>query len=97
MLRITTDCSKDTVRLRLEGRLTGPWVQELERCWVELAPDQRRGAMVDLAGVTFIGEDGRQLLETLWEQGAVFHATDCLTRSIVDSITGLGPTQGCES
>lgn len=85
-----------TVRLRLEGRLTGPWVQELERCWVELAPERRRGTVVDLAGVIFIGEDGRRLLVTLWEQGVVFHAPDCLTRSIVENITGVGPTHECE-
>ena len=81
----------------MEGRLTGPWVQELERSWVDLPPGQRRGTVVDLAGVTFIGEDGRLLLVKLWEQGAVFHATDCLTRSIVEHITGLGPNKGCES
>ena len=93
MLRITTDCSKDTVKLRLEGRLTGPWVQELERSWMELSPEQRRGAVVDLAGVISIGEDGRRLLVTMWEQGAVFHATNCLTRSLVENITGFGRTQ----
>ena len=87
------DRSGVIVRLRLEGRLTGPWVQELARCWGELLPDQRRGAVADLAGVTFIGEDGRQLLVTLWEQGAVFHATDCLTRSIVEAITDHGSSQ----
>ncbi len=92
LLRITLDRSNGAVRLRLEGRLTGLWVQELEHCWVDLPPDQRRGAMVDLAGVTFIGEDGRLLLAKLWEQGAIFHATDCLTRSIVEKITGLGPS-----
>jgi hypothetical protein len=48
-----------------------------------------------LADVTFIGEDGRQLLVKLWEQGAVFHATDCLIGSIVERITGHGPTRGC--
>src|SRR3990170_7613832 len=78
VLRITMDRSGVIVRLRLEGRLTGPWVQELEGCWEELLPEQRRGAVADLADVTFIGEDGRQLLVKLWEQGAVFHATDCL-------------------
>ena len=92
MLRITTDSSKDTVRLRLEGRLAGSWVHELERCWIELSSERRRGAVVDLAGVIAIGEDGRRLLVTMWEQGAVFHATNCLTRSIVENITGCGPT-----
>ena len=93
LLRITYDRSNGPLRLRLEGRLTGPWVQELERCWVDLPPEQRRGAVVDLAGVTFIGDDGRQLLVKLWKQGALLHATDCLTRSIVENITGLGPNQ----
>ena len=93
MLRITTDCCKDTVRLRLEGRLTGPWVQELEHCWMELSSGQRKGAVVDLAGVIAIGEDGRPLLVTMWEQGAVFHATNCLTRSIVENITRFGRAQ----
>ena len=97
MLRITLDRSGAIVRLQLEGRLTGPWVQELERCWVDLLPEQRKGAVTDLAGVTFIGEDGRQLLVKLWEEGAVIHATDCLTRSIVENITGLGQSPGCTS
>ncbi len=93
MLRITPDRSNDDVRLRLEGRLTGPWVQELERCWTDLLPTEQKKAVVDLTGVTFIGKDGRVLLATLWEQGAIFHATDCLTRSIIESITGSRPFQ----
>lgn len=93
MLRITPDCSNDRVKLRVEGRLMGPWVQELDRCWRELSSDQQRGAVVDLTGVTFIGEDGKLLLTELWRQGATLYATDCLTRSIVDEITGDGPRQ----
>ena len=92
MLRITLDRSGALVRLRLEGRLTGPWVKELELCWSELLPQQRRGAVTDMAGITFIGEDGKEILLKLWKEGAVFHATDCLTRSVVQSITG-SPTQ----
>jgi hypothetical protein len=70
----------------------GPWVQELDRCWRELSSDQQRGAVVDLAGVTFIGEDGKLLLTELWRQGATLHASDCLTRSIVAEITGFDPS-----
>ncbi len=94
MLRITLDRPNDGVKLRVEGRLMGPWVQELDRCWREFSPEQQRGAVIDLTGVTFIGEDGRLLLTALWRQGAVLHATDCLTRSIVEEITGHGPRQG---
>ncbi|HVG02887.1 MAG TPA: hypothetical protein VM842_08350 [Nitrospira sp.] len=97
MLRITLDQLGAIVRLRLEGRLTGPWVQELQHCWSELLPEQRKGAVADLAGITFIGEDGKQVLARLWEEGAVFHAPDCLTRSIVESITGHRPAGDCTS
>jgi hypothetical protein len=92
VLRITPDRSTDGVKLRVEGRLMGPWVQELDRCWKELSADQQRGAVVDLAGVTFIGEDGKLLLTELWRQGAILLATDCLIRSIVEEITGLEPS-----
>lgn len=88
MLRITSDCSSEPVRLRLEGRLAGPWVQELERCWTDLSSEQRREAVVDLAGVTYVGDDGKVLLRNLWRQGATLHACDCLMRSIVEEITG---------
>ena len=91
MLRITVDRSGVIVRLQLEGRLTGAWVQELEHSWRSLLPEQRAGALVDLAGITFIGADGRLVLIQLWKEGAVFHAPDCLTRSIVESITGINP------
>jgi len=72
----------------LEGRLAGPWVQELERCWTDLSSEQRREAVVDLAGVTYVGDDGKVLLRNLWRQGATLHACDCLMRSIVEEITG---------
>lgn len=95
VLRITVDRSGAIVRLQLEGRLTGAWVQELEHSWRSLLPEQRAGALVDLAGITFIGADGSLVLIQLWKEGAVFHAPDCLTRSIVESITGINlPCEG---
>ncbi|MCC2643201.1 MAG: uncharacterized protein K0S45_3614 [Nitrospira sp.] len=93
MLRITPDRSDGGVKLRVEGRLMGAWVQELDHCWKELSSDQQRGAVIDLTGVTFIGDDGKLLLTELWRQGAVLHATHCLTRSIIDEIRGHEPCQ----
>lgn len=43
---------------------------------------------MDLAGVTYVGDDGKVLLRNLWRQGATLHACDCLMRSIVEEITG---------
>jgi len=33
MLRISIDEAQEVVTLRLEGRLIGAWVGEVERCW----------------------------------------------------------------
>jgi hypothetical protein len=55
MLKITTHVAEDATRITLEGRLAGPWIHELERCWRESehAAAGRR-VIVDLTGVTFV-------------------------------------------
>lgn len=87
MLKITTERNAEGVRFRLEGKLAGPWVDELERSWytaVEAAEGQR--ILVDLAGVTFIDVEGKKLLGWMYEQGAQFRCTGCMTKSIVEEI-----------
>jgi len=46
--------------------------------------------MIDLTGVTFIDADGKALLTKLWQQGAELRALGCLTRCVVEEITGAG-------
>jgi ABC-type transporter Mla MlaB component len=52
------------VRLRLEGRLVGPWVDELQRTCESLV---ERGDQVslDLSGVSFADPDGIALVRAL--------------------------------
>ena len=38
MLRITVDENPETVVIKLEGRVAGPWAAELGRLWEEKAP-----------------------------------------------------------
>jgi hypothetical protein len=85
MLRITTTKSDHKIVLEIEGRLAGPWVDELERCWRELPP----GMAVNLwlRAVTFIDEAGRDLLARLHRSGAELKATGCMTSCIVQQIT----------
>ena len=85
MLKVTTLDIKQTVTLKLEGRLAGPWVQEVTRVWADAACQERR-YVVDLTAVTFIDNPGRALLETMSKRGAQFIAADCLTRNIVAEI-----------
>ncbi len=87
MLRITVIKTSNSTTLRLEGRLTGPWVGELERTWRAVAADSSNGrTFLDLTDVTFVGEDGKRLLETLYAEGAKLKAASCATRRLVDEI-----------
>ena len=73
MLRITTDTTKEVVAIKLEGRLAGDWVAEVERAWHSVtANGSPKPVVVDLCGVTFINAEGKKLLTGMCEQGAVF-------------------------
>ena len=86
MLKVTTTNQNQTITMKLEGKLAGPWVQEVTRVWVDTAQSPRSGYVVDLRSVTFIDNPGRTLLATMSRQGAQFIAADCQTRNIVDEI-----------
>ena len=87
MLKITIHPEAGTTRLILEGRLAGPWVEELDHCWQGLADTGTGRTVVDLSGVTFIAPEGKALLTRMWQQGAKLHAAGCLTTCIVDEIS----------
>ena len=91
MLRITEQRESEpgSVVLRLEGRLAGPWVHELSGYWRKVSRNQPQGVMIDLTSVTFINAEGKALLTRLWQQGADLRATGCLTKCVVEEITGL--------
>jgi outer membrane protein TolC/anti-anti-sigma regulatory factor len=92
VLRITIQES-DPTTFKLEGKLTGPWVGELEQAWsaaIATAPD---GAMViDLADVSYIDCAGRDLLARMHHAGAELVARSPLNRSIVEEIARAGKT-----
>ena len=87
MLKITTDIEDKRTILELEGRLAGPWVQELRDCWQRTRSDDRQIDVV-LKQVTFIDGAGRQLLAEMHRQGAALAAEGCMTKAIVDEIIG---------
>ncbi len=66
MLRITLHDSSTGFRLRLEGRLAGPWVREVELCWQTAQPVIRnRALIVDLRDVDFVDAAGEELLAVI--------------------------------
>jgi hypothetical protein len=55
--------------LKLEGKLLGPWVDELREAFV-LAANQARCVRLDLSALTFVDELGSELLLALIGSGA---------------------------
>jgi len=75
MLKITQVAREDHVaHLRLEGRVVGAWVGELERCWKEQTA-ARPIRILDLAGVTYADERGIAFLKALAGNGV--RLVDC--------------------
>lgn len=92
MLKITKhrDAGSDSVSFKLEGRLAGPWVEELDTCWRQMTSSPQGRTVVDLTGVTFVDGEGKALLTRMWQQGAELQAAGCLTKCIVEEIAKAG-------
>ena len=87
MLRLRTLSRPGETVLVLEGRLGGPWVDELARYWTNLRVEKHDGPIrVDLEGVTFVSAAGKALLARLYGDGALLTARACMTSAIIDEI-----------
>jgi hypothetical protein len=92
MLRITEQRESEpgSVVLRLEGRLAGLWVEVLNTSCRQILAREQRCVVVDLTGVTFIDADGKAILSRLWGEGVTLRASGCMTKCVVEEITGVG-------
>jgi ABC-type transporter Mla MlaB component len=88
MLRITVEERPDGATITLEGRLAGPWVDELRSFWRTRAATRgvSRSIRIDLDGVTFVDTAGKALLWAMHEQDATFTASCCMMRAMVEEI-----------
>ncbi len=87
MLRITVKENPEKTVLRLEGKLAGPYVDELERC-CEAEAAQHHQVAINLAEVSYIDARGRQALAELHARGAELTAAGLSTCAVVEQITG---------
>jgi anti-anti-sigma regulatory factor len=87
MLRITLDEGPGSVTLRLEGKLIGPWVEEVEQCWRKVfATRGMRTVLVDLSAVDFVDRAGRELLGRMHAAGFRLEGRGPMTQHLVDQI-----------
>jgi outer membrane protein len=89
MMKATQLQQGEQTTIKVEGRLAGPWVSELEQSWLEASAVHGPGAvLVELAGVSFVDEAGRQLLAKMSQAGTQLTAVGCLARAIVEEVAG---------
>jgi anti-anti-sigma regulatory factor len=88
MFRITTHEDDGTVRLKLEGKLKGPWVPEMEQCWRAVSSTRDKAVVVDLTDVDHVDSAGRYLLALIHARGASFVAVTPIMKELVSDITG---------
>jgi ABC-type transporter Mla MlaB component len=95
MLRIYIHDQVPVTSFVVEGKLVGPWVKELERCWEGVvAAHPYRSMQVDLAHVTFIDSEGRALLTRMRQKGAKLLSSGVLINSIVADIEAQQGSNG---
>ena len=95
MLKITIHNSTNAATLNLEGRLAGPWVDELERSWRAVKDDSPdKPVIVDLSDVSFVDAEGRKLLSSIYEQGARLRTFGCMAKGVVDEIVQTHSRRG---
>jgi len=94
MLKITFHDTPENTRVKLEGKLSGPWVEELERSWTEHSPRSSENVIIDLSEVTYIDPEGKRLLARMVDKGVCFEGTHLMTKYVIDEITRVGIRSG---
>ena len=86
-MRITRIDKGEATVFRLAGKLTGAWVDELERFWTETkAVGSTRKLRVDVTDVEFVDEKGKVLLERMLLERVELHPGNPFMTSVVADI-----------
>ena len=94
MLKITFKDTPESTKVILEGKLSGPWVEELERSWAEHSAQASENVILDLSDVTYIDPEGKRLLARMAGKGVCFEGTHLMTKYVIDEITRAGIRSG---
>lgn len=85
MLKITTNQEADSLVLKLEGTVKGPWVDELSKVWLGTARRNRgEKILVDLQDVRFADSRGQALLLRMQQEGASFIEPSAFLRFVLE-------------
>jgi len=89
-LRITFQDDEKAMTIRLEGRVVGPWAEELGRVWLEAAPRLgTRKLVIDLRDVTYADSGGKSALKNIFSAtSAEFVASTPWSQYIAGQVRG---------
>lgn len=88
MVRVTREDEGEVVRLKIEGRLAGSDVNNVQVYWQTItAARQHSSILIDLTGVTFVDEAGKKLLAEMNRHGDKFVAGGLLTKAIIEEVS----------
>src|SRR5436305_1541378 len=97
MLRVTQLLTDGIPTLRLEGKLVGPWVDEVraasEEALEALGDADGSTLRLDLAGVSFIDAAGAELLEHLLRRGAALAAASNYVAELLHASIPAAPAK----
>jgi anti-anti-sigma regulatory factor len=81
----------ESMTMRLEGRVTGPWVRECDKAYRSIASSlESKKLRVDLRGVTHMDASGKELLREIRQRsGAEFIADTPMTKYFAQQALGL--------
>ena len=66
-MRITIKENGDETLLTLEGRVAGPWAEELRRVWYKKAPQLAEGKLlIDICNVIYADDAGTRVLKEIY-------------------------------
>jgi anti-anti-sigma regulatory factor len=93
MLRITVvESSSKDIRLRVEGRVTGAWVEELRRSCDAHALEDGIWLTLDLADVSFVDTAGIELLKELRSRCVTLLSPSPFVAEQLKSVASCGDT-----
>ena len=85
--KISFHRNPSSTTLRLKGKLSGLWVDEVARTWCDVVASlPARSVTVDLAGVSFIDSEGIKLVRWLFQRGTHLRAGRLMTQYIIDQV-----------
>jgi hypothetical protein len=95
MLKITIHDNAQELRFKLEGRLSGLWVEELRQCWhTARSTTAGRQTVVEFDDVDFVCPEGESLLDEMHQAGVRLIAATPVPCGVIE---GIQQRAGCDT